>query len=444
MFFSICSRVKESFHSRAIIEDIHKIDESSFEEMTDASYSEEWLESTCRGLQCNDPDIRHVEIDPGKNSFDDEAVMALSDSLRKNTVVARLVLRNVDIGKGGPMYLTPMLKNTKSIRALHLEDVRGKGHIAVAMALSLNSMSSIETLHLKGNHVDLQSAEALGLMLTMNCSLTELRLCHNIIDPECVSSLAHGLKKNRGLKILDLLGNGLGDVAVSKIAGALACNNTLEVLCLDFNEFGSPGVQAIADMLRHNEGLEELHLFGNRIDATGARSLADALCHNKTLKILILSFNQIGDDGAAALARALTVNTSLTKIWFPSNSIGNDGLHAFGENLPRMKGLEQLHVGDFFDNQAAESLLEGLKLNMRLSVLYMESPVYDDEWMDDKLDFYLRLNKCGRSLLQAPDAPATLWPTALARANLNESAENYPDVLYYLLREKPDLFEFRA
>jgi hypothetical protein len=157
---------------------------------------------------------------------------------------------------------------------------------------------------------------------------------------------------------------------------------------------------------------------------------------------LILSYNQIGDDGAAALAKALTINTSLTKLWFPSNGIGNKGLQTIGKFLPKMKGLEQLCVGDLFDDFAAEELLEGLKSNTRLSVLYIESPVYDSDWIEEKFDFYLRLNKSGRSLLNAPNAPISLWAIALGRANSNKSKTGTPDILFQMLRQKPDLFDF--
>jgi Ran GTPase-activating protein (RanGAP) involved in mRNA processing and transport len=442
MFFSVCHLAREAFRRRAI-QDVDVVCEDSTNETSLGTESREsWLERTCTRLRRNDPTIEELELDSGENSFDDDDIMVLSDSLRKNHVVSRLVFRNVKVSENAFQYLTPMLKNTNSITALHLEESGIEGQIAVAMALSLNPMSRIRIVHVKGDLIAPKSAQALGLMLKTNRSLTELRLCHNRIDAESVSCIALGLKCNRGLKILDLLGNRLDDLAVSKIANALAYNESLEFLCLDFNDFGYRGVRSIASMLRQNRHLKELHLFGNRIDSAGAERLAEALYHNSTLETLILSFNQIGDEGAAALAKALTANTSLTKMWFPSNAIGNEGLQAFGEFLPRMKVLEELNVGDFFDNVAAEALLEGLKLNTRLSVLYMESPVYDECWMEDKLDFYLRLNKSGRSLLQTSEAPTALWATALAKANLNESEQGSPDVLFYMLKEKPDLFDF--
>ena len=446
MFFSLCWRGKEACRPPAIEDVDHATsdchDESVVEMAPNQEFSPEWLARTCQGMKRNDPHLDEIEIDPGDHDFGDDQIMELAESLRNNQTVSRLVLRNMEIGKCGSSYLIPMLKNTKSIRTLYLEDTRGEGQIAVATALSLNAMSSIQVLHLKGNLVDNRSAEALRLMLDVNTSLTELRLCHNLIGKDAAAKIAQGLKVNKGLKVLDLLGNGMDDACVQRIARALKYNTTLEFLCLDFNDFGYYGVQAIAEMIAHNSGLEELHLFGNRIDAAGAECLAAALRRNKALKTLILSFNHIGDRGAKALASALTVNTTLTKLWFPSNSVGNDGLSALGECMPKMKGLEQLNVGDFFDNSAAEVLLEGLKLNTKLSVLYMESPVYDNVWMEKRLDFYLRLNRSGRSLLHDTSAPSSLWASALARASWNDD-DGSPDALYYLLREKPDLFDSR-
>jgi hypothetical protein len=213
---------------------------------------------------------------------------------------------------------------------------------------------------------------------------------------------------------------------------------------LDFNDFGNFGTQAIAAMLRRNRHLKELHLFGNQIDAEGAHFLADSLHHNISLKTLILSFNDIGDEGIKALGNALIKNSTLTKLWFPSNGIGSDGLIAFGELLPEMKGLEQLNVGDFFDAHAAYALLQGLKWNTRLSVLYLQSPICESYGctVEQEMDFFLRLNRSGRSLLQSPSAPCSLWPVALAKANKNRCEDGSPDVLYHLLRQKPELVGF--
>jgi ATP sulfurylase len=59
--------------------------------------------------------------------------------------------------------------------------------------------------------------------------------------------------------------------------------------------------------------------------------------------------------------------------------LGNTGLLAFVERLPDMLGLQQLNIGDYFDNDAAQAVLQTIQRKMELRVLYMESVLYDDE-----------------------------------------------------------------
>jgi hypothetical protein len=449
--FSICLRVQEAFRRRAILDVAQSSaatgrlfsedDESTLGTGTESF--EEWFYRVCEAVHRNDPSIEELEIDCGESSqFDDTDMMALRDAMRENTRVSHLVIRNMAIDGCTAQHFHPMLVNTKSILSLRLEEIRGEGPMAAALALSHNPVSSIRSLHLEGNAIDVHTAQALGLMLKSNRTLEELRLCHSAITSEGVSSLSLGLMGIRSLKLLDLSGNGLDDVAVSKISNSLVHNETVDVLRLDFNEVGSFGAQAIASMLRRNRHLKELHLFGNQVGVEGAIGLADALEHNSSLKSLILSFNNIGDKGAVALANSMKCNHSLTKLSLASNGVGKQGLKAFGKCLPEMKGLEQLDAGDFYDTVAAEAVLEGLKGNTRLSELYFQSPISEclgSSSVELELDFYIRLNKSGRSLLHSPDSPSSAWPTALAKASVNHSDLGSPDVLYFLLRQKPDL-----
>lgn len=422
-----------------------------------------WLRRVCRDVKRNDLTIDEVEIDHRgeTNTFDDSDMKMLRDAMHSNRYVKSLVLRNVTIVKESAEYLKDILQSrSNALTNLHMEEIRGgEGPLAAALALTIQPKSTVQTLHLKCNNLDASTCKAIGLMLKSNRSLTELRLSQNSIHFEGMSDISLGLMSNRTLRILDLEGNALNDVSISKISNALVHNQTLEFLCLDFNNFGQFGTRSITSMLKRNKKLKELHLFGNRIDSVGATLLANCLRYNSSLKKLVLSFNNIGNEGAKALAQALTVNHTLTHLSFPSNSIWNEGLEAFGNCLPKMKGLEELNVGELYDTPAADALLEGLKCNTRLSTLYLQLAMCeeyyyseDDEGSDDTsnqsftapveddIDFFLRLNKSGRSLLHSrTPAPMSLWAEALAKANNNQTATGIPDVLYHLIRQKPDL-----
>lgn len=425
-------------------------EESSLEEdenENDETF-EEWFQRVCSSIKGNDPDIGELDLDCKDESvtLDEDKMKTLADALERNQYVTTLILQNMNIEAEAAEQLKRLLRTNQSINNLTLEEVAGEGCMAVATALALNNATCVRMLHLRDNTIDETTARALGLMLKSNRHLVKFRLCHNTIVPNGITHLSLGLLANRGLQILDLSGNRLDDVSISKMCNALVHNDNVEYLSLDFNNFGVVGTRTIASMLRRNRRIRELHLFGNSISAEGARNLASSLKHNNTLETLILSFNNIGDDGARALGEALTVNTNLTKLWFPSNGIGYKGLQAFGDYLPFMMVLEELHVGDFYDSMAAEGLLEGLKRNTRLVALNIQSPISEisgPSQVEEELDFYLRLNKSGRSIFGvSPKKSLALWSLALEKANQNQHEAGKPDILYHLLRSKPDVMEF--
>ena len=381
------------------------------------------------------------------------------------------------------VLLVPSLQANTSLKLLQLEDCietdlngeEGSCELIAALSVALFYSPSIETLHIRGCRLEPSSSQ-IGYLAQAAASLRELRFCHNeydlsIADAHC---LGQGLISNTKLTSLDLTGCGLDDQAICTLVDSSKGLRNLEHLSLDFNTFGDVGVEALSKgVLRDKDSrLRDLSLFGNRISADGAEELAEALRRNHTLTRLILSFNRIGDEGAAALASALTVNTTLQNLWFPSNSVGPAGIQAFCDNLPKMDGLEQLNVGLLLDDSAANALASAVKDNLRLFVLHMEKAIYDESSgefdgssgcrssSDDTLDFYLRLNRSGRRLLRDRNtvSPA-LWPHLLAQTQCKE-ANNYesesrdevysakrnsiPDVLFYFLRQNPDLLESKT
>jgi hypothetical protein len=432
-----------------VIKDVYPMCYDDDDSLTDgisssyASSHESWIDRTCGALRRNSVD--ELEVDQYDNVVDDDDILLISNALKDSMGVTRLVLRNLETEtEKGPLLVAPILREGLSISSIRLEDSGEEAVISVSSELARDSRN-VTALHLRGNVVCPKGAETIGDMLKCSRSIVQFGFCHNGITDEGLGSIAQGLRQNQALKSLDLLGNSITDASLSKLCSSLTYNESLEFLCLDFNDFGHHGIQSISSMLSRNSTLKELHLFGNRIDALGAECLASALSGNSSLKRLILSFNRIGDEGAAALAKVLTINSTLSKLSMPSNQIGTDGMRAWGELLPKMHGLEYLDVGDVFDTVAAEALVRGLEGNTRLSVLHMESPAFDESCTtENTLDFLLRFNRCGRSLLHSRgDVPPKLWATALAKASDNRSPTGCPDVMYSILRERPDLFEFQ-
>lgn len=404
----------------------------------------DWISETCRKVEHGL--LSEIAVDPkcgdaiSDDFFENRRMKRLAEALKANKTVEVFILRNVPIGKKGCKFLKDVLMANEGLKTLVLEDTRGDGtSMAVEVAKGLECNKTIEVLHLKANGITSEGCGALGRMLSSNRVIREIRLCHNHIDRDAALAFGLGLEENTALETLDLSGNNMNDSCIKAICKGLNRHPSLCFLCFDFNNFGIKGVEAIATMLKSNSVLRNLHLFGNHIDEIGGRSLADALTHNRSLRTLILSFNDLGDVGASHLAEALQYNETLRKLWLPANHLGNEGIRAFAKFLPSMKGLKQLNVGDYFDNEGARALRESIKINTELEVLYMESVLFDDEAMERDVDFYIRLNRAGRRLFRQVDFPMSLWPGVLSRAD--QFNLDGPDVLFHILREKPDLFE---
>lgn len=418
----------------------------------------DWVDETSRLVD----ELGEIGVDPGSSAFADGCytnphMTRFRNCLQRSQSVYHLTLRNMVVGSRGGAWLEAVLRDSPGLLSLHLEDTTtiasdesddvnfDNNAVAEGIALGLQHNRYLERLHLKSNHIT--DASSLGRMLSKNNTLLELRLCHNRMDLTASKTLCAGLKDNMTLQVLDLTGNGMDDSCIHEVTRGLWHHSSVQFLCLDFNTFTSRGVASIATMLQYNSILMDLHLFGNHIDSEGARFLAQSLKKNIRLSTLILSFNNLGSIGASYLAEALVENRSLKKLWLPANHLGNAGIFAFAEHLPQMRGLQQLNIGDYFDNDAAAAILKTIRFNTELRVLYMESVLYDDETTDRKIDFYLRLNHAGRKLLgwsggpNCNSVPLALWSSVLARADAGCSSDTgAPDVLYYLLKEKPDLF----
>uniref|UniRef100_A0A7S3LE36 Uncharacterized protein n=1 Tax=Amphora coffeiformis TaxID=265554 RepID=A0A7S3LE36_9STRA len=411
--------------------------------------SKKWCDDLCRELSASTTDVKSLSIDGTHHDRIEEAhLVSLFDAMRKNRGLISFALRHTDLSRTAISALVPALKNSRFLESVLIEEMSDTDECLLELlAVALFFNKTIKQLILRSCWVDGVSPYSLGSMLNTMLHLTDLHICHNRIDESAAESAGVALKQNTSLELLDLTGSSMNCEAICGLARGIAHNSSLKKVVLDFNNFGDKGCEGLAQMLKKNATLEELHFFGNQVTAKGASTLANALKVNKTLRALELSFNRIGDEGVIALAECLTVNTTLEKVWFPSNSVGCDGMLAFADQLPKMKGLKELYVGLLLDDDIEDALAQALQDNLQLSILYMEKPVEFEE--DDgvlspvarSMDFYLRCNKSGRRLLRERDVDRKLWGRVLASAISNGRGDGTPDVLHFMIRSNPCLFE---
>ena len=403
----------------------------------------------CSDLKSNEESFTDLEIDGEHAEFDGDALLSLSQCLKENNTLQRLAFNSGTFSNSCLQELMNVVKNMKNMKELLFEDINDANSCLVELlAVALFYNRNIQSLALRGCWTD-SPVPAFSVNALMNSArnLSELHFSHNQIDKQGAAALSLALRCHRSLETLDLTGSSMDCEALKQLCCGLTQNRYLKKLILDFNAFGDDGVTALSDMLVMNTGLVELHLFGNNISAKGAVALSDALVLNKFLNSIVLSFNQIGDEGLTAIAESLTVNNSLRKIWIPSNSVGFEGMKSLAEYLPNMRGLEFLHVGLLLDESSVDAFAGALRHSHYLKILHFEQPcLLEHEHSSPAssvIDFFLRLNRTGRQHIRQKKIESALWPYILVRGMENSSAVETPDILYYLLRENPELLDQR-
>jgi hypothetical protein len=184
-----------------------------------------------------------------------------------------------------------------------------------------------------------------------------------------------------------------------------------------------------------------LDLSNNSIDgATVGKWAEKGLRSNQTLKSLNLSHNPIGDDGAEHLTKLLISSATIESLSLIDCEIWGRGCRSLSSGLEHMRGLKSLFVdGDM--EELAETVLKSLQSNKRLRYLWTDRHAYlirkDRQWR--QVEFFLRLNRGKRRILEDDSlVPMSLW------SNVLEGVSGDPRLMYYLLRQKPELVALSA
>ncbi len=168
----------------------------------------------------------------------------------------------------------------------------------------------------------------------------------------------------------------------------------------------------------------------------------------------VLESRNIRAIGAEALMTAVANHPSLVELDLShSQDVGFMGLEMIGLHLPNVK-LKKLYLYTLDDKfrlkgnpddvdrartRASQALVAGVQASFSLQSLYvryLRPP--DPAWKE--INFHLKLNKSGRYLLHGDHhgVATGVWSLILAKCR------NKASVVYYLLREQPQLFLFAA
>ncbi len=197
----------------------------------------------------------------------------------------------------------------------------------------------------------------------------------------------------------------------------------------------------IAECLPFLTSLKRLHLFGFNVGDEGAASFVANWNTSSPLEELDLNACEIGTEGARHIAGAMSNHAALVTLRLKFNKIGSEGIQALAAQLPNPTLKELNFTGDYVYNEssvreaALRALLKGIPSSFHLQVLKL--PTYlalHPNPHATEINFFLKLIGHGRYLLHTHhELPAGVWSRIFAKCN------DEPSVIYYLLREQPNL-----
>ena len=275
-------------------------------------------------------------LDLSHNEIGDQGAVALAKALESNRTLTYLDLEHWDLPGFNPIKELSFLLRGVDHKRKRIGDAG-----AAAFAETLRSNSVLARLNLQNHRIGNAGAAAIGQSLKSNCTLTHLCLRGNRIEGVGVATLGHAVQVNRGLVNLDLRSNSLieSGAQAASLAQGLRLNSVLTHLDMRETFIGTHFATVLAESLQSNSALTHVDLYGNMIDSSGAVALARTLRTNPTLSHLNLRHNLIGDSGAAEFVETLQTNNTLIFLDLRNNKIHEAGarkIHGFLRALNNM------------------------------------------------------------------------------------------------------------
>jgi hypothetical protein len=321
-----------------------------------------------------------------------------------------------------PFYRS--LSRNRGLKSLHIEEVSPQWSDAMAKSLAAslggNERTTLQEFHIKrGRFLQIDSLRLLGMALPR--TLTVANFDQLELNDDQVSALVTTLQHHPSLKSLSLAKNNCGPQGITALALML---QTIDLEDLDLS--GQTG----------NEPETETETLDMAI-------LGRALRNNTTLKKLRLGDNSLNDRSIQGFVEPVLLQSNVQELYLRGNRISDDGIQHIAQHLRQNTNLKRITLqGNRFGETGARALLEALRYNMELEFLSLPG-----ELQCGKQIFHLlQLNKGGRRLLGADNAPLELWPLIFERAlrlnfwtpgRLNDACR--VNVLFWLLQDSAGL-----
>jgi Ran GTPase-activating protein (RanGAP) involved in mRNA processing and transport len=336
--------------------------------------------------------------------------------------------------------------------------------------------NSLENLSSRQNGIDFNMTRKLAQVLPQYRNLHSLCLAKNELSGKGLCYLFDIGQVYSHITTLDLSDCDLGDNGVGMLSNYLCrwdIDWTIQCLCLVVNDITDGGAMLLAKGLSHcphgrlhvidlsrnsidNAGLRamtdaaaisslrELSLQDNRFDTDGVLYLSSRLLDGtlRSLQKLDLSGNVIGDSGVEWIAKAIRSSVcTLKELLLADTHISNRAVETLATALVNNSHLKRLGLDDNYpdvDRRGGRSFVKCLaEHNRTLVTLSLLDRTYDNHLLNDKLDVYLELNRCGWHHVGDMNIPHGMWPRIWAKTM------NHTDLLYQFIRRRPDLLIVR-
>jgi hypothetical protein len=299
---------------------------------------------------------------------------------------------------------------------------------------SFHSFKALKRLCITRTTISLERMEAIVLLCVRSNSLKTLDLSDCWIDEDAFDFLSQALSDIKSVEPALLERIALEEPSTDSLTLG---NLRLEKIVFDgVNCHSGATFSHILDGVAKNGFVKCLDLGDGLIQREDdMEKLCNALLtQNQGLRELKMN---VYDVNVTTFLDALKVNSSLEVLSVCMFS--ETACVAFAQGLADLRGLRKLEFcwsGQYYTVDFFKALAQSLEHNTSLMMLSLEQVQWEDDRLKTHLptiQYWLALNRVGRHLLAVPDVPLGVWALALAKNS------HYPNGVFYVLNEKPDM-----
>ncbi len=335
-----------------------------------------------------------------------EAAAALACGLRHSGVTHLRMEEN----PSGPAVATNLMeimylegvKGSPTIRHLAIERIGGAFPEMLSVIPTLCTLELHRLKSLTMEQIHMLNHALLALPLVSKLETLVIVACG--LQDEHMRILSNGIGNCKSLQHLNLERNYIGNDAFVSCIEHWSDESVMHTINFSSWEITPEGVKVLLDALPRHPCLKEIHLNG---------------CH------------KVGWQGVKIIGESLA-GKKLTTLSLNATAFWTHYINAQGEKA-------------MLQQSAAKALLQGMRQNVYLQQLHIKGLDLPID-MQTEMDFYLRANRFGRSLmvLEQRQLPSALWCHVLVAHQQQHQDDDGISLMFLFLRELPTLMMMRT